>query len=72
MNFCRYNTLFSLSSKHDKPDAILRQSDKPPKLISKLYQGLIEAFPDDPKHENKNVRKTWEMLLMIMNGYRCV
>jgi hypothetical protein len=30
----------------DKPDAILRQSDKPPKLISKLYQGLIEAFTD--------------------------
>ena len=37
----------------DKPDAILRQSDKPIKLISKLYQELIEAFPDDTKHGQK-------------------
>ena len=28
----------------------LSQSDKPLKLISKLYQGLIEALPDDTKH----------------------
>ena len=34
----------------DKPDAILRQSDKPPKLISKLYQVLIEAFTGYMQH----------------------
>ena len=39
VNFCRYNTLFSLCSKHrtsKKLQTILRQSDKPLKLISKL------------------------------------
>lgn len=34
----------------DKPHAILKQSNKPPKLIYKLYQGLIEAFPSYTKH----------------------
>lgn len=39
VNFCRYNTLFSLSSKH-----WTRQ------MLSKLCQGLIKAFLDDTKH----------------------
>ena len=42
--------ILSVQQTLDKPDAILRQSDKPPKLIFKLFQGLIEAFPDDTKH----------------------
>ena len=47
--------ILSVQQTLDKPAAskietILRQSDKPLKLISKLYQGLIEALPDDTKH----------------------
>ena len=45
----------SVQQTQDKPEAskietILKQSDKPLKLISKLYQGLIETFPNDTKH----------------------
>ena len=42
--------ILSVHQTMDKPDAILRPSDKPPMFISKLYQGLIEAFPNDTKH----------------------
>jgi hypothetical protein len=63
VNFCRYNTLFPLYKKTlDKPDdskfeTILSQSDKPLKLISKLYQGLIDAFPDDTKHVKQKCKE---------------
>ena len=47
--------IISVQQTMDKPDAssienILRQSDRLLKLISKLYQWLIEVFADDTIH----------------------
>ena len=54
--------ILSVQQTLDKTDAsknetILRQSDKPLKLISKLYHGLVEAFPDDTKHVKQKCEK---------------
>ena len=53
MQFC--HTVLSLCAENTgyKIETILRQSDRPLMMISKMYQGLIEAFPDDTKHVNQ-------------------
>lgn len=72
-----HDFIFSVQHTLDKQDAskirtILRQSDKPLRLISKLYQVLIEAFPNDTKHVKQQCEEALEKLLMMMTGYRYV
>jgi hypothetical protein len=59
--------IISVQQTLNKPDANLRQSDKPPKLISKLYQELIEAIPDDTKYVNLKCEED-----LVMKRYRYV